>query len=66
MRELTVEQAADLIGIDPSGVRRYARLGRIAGRQEHNGVNEVWRLEAASVKKFARRERRRGRKPAAR
>lgn len=63
---LTGKQVADRLGVDPSLVRRWCRMGKLTGRREDAG----WLIEDAVVEAFeatrAGRGRPRRRKEAAR
>lgn len=50
---ITVEEAARIMGVDTSLVRRYAKTGVIAARK----FGKVWQVSEASAKAFVRQRR---------
>lgn len=57
-KTITVEEAAEQLGMDASSVRKLIRRGKISA--ERRG-EKIWDVDAASVAQYAR-----GRKPAGR
>jgi excisionase family DNA binding protein len=55
---ITTKQAASLLGIDETNVRRYCRMGQIKATK----LGHIWMIDREEIKRFAQVPRRRGRK----
>jgi excisionase family DNA binding protein len=57
---LTLDQAADRLGLKPSTVRKYAQRGRIAGRKQMFLHGARWVFSEAALARYATNRQPRG------
>ena len=50
---LTIQQAADAVGVDPRTVRRWIAGGDVSASKVLQGKREVWRIDASELARFA-------------
>jgi excisionase family DNA binding protein len=57
-KRYTTQEAAEVLGLDPSIVRRYCRLGRLGER-----IGRNFSITESQLKRFQEKPRPRGRRP---
>lgn len=60
---ITTQEAADILGVSAQQIRGLCKRGEIKGEKSRFGAS--WLVDAASVREYAARPERRGRKPKA-